>query len=428
MKIKNFTTIFTILSVFFVLWSSISRVQAKKKSNGSHLILFFGTSSYWKKSSKQLIKLYPQLTQGGKYLTIPFIEATKTPKREYIYIYAKFYFKGKKAFSNQQYAKARKLLSQAGDKFFKLAQKSGFSYKLRRRIALSYLYLGAAQLFDAIIDKANISFRKAYMVYPGYPFPSSAYKDEATKKAFERAMIYPGKSGGVYTVQVKSSVTGQVFINGHFVGVSPVTVKGVQKGVHALTWARLGYKPSFQMIKTGDSKKTVVEVKPKKADNYASLSTKLEKTGKFIRQNKEQVPPFLPELSKKVRNDNILIFRSSVNDAEISWYDRDLGNWKKRVRKQNVIPGNLSTKTVENLFKPTPVYDMDKIVEAQLRCYSSRDCPRGECIAGKCLVSTPVYKKWWFWPAVGVGAVALGAGTYFLFQVQNRPVFEFSSP
>ncbi|MDA3863460.1 MAG: PEGA domain-containing protein [Deltaproteobacteria bacterium] len=428
MKTNKFITIFTTLSVFFILWGSISRVQAQKKSNGSHLVLFFGTPSYWKKSSEQLIKLYPQLIQGGKYLTIPFIEVPKTPKKEYIYIYAKFYFKGKKAFSNQKYAKARKLLSQAGDQFFKLAQKSGFSYKLRRRISLSYLYLGAAQLFDALIDEANISFRKAYMVYPGYPLPSSAYKGEATKKAFERAMVYPGKSGGVYSLQVKSPVTGQVFINGHFVGVTPITVEGIQKGVHALTWARLGYKPSFQMIKTGDSKKTVVEIKPKKADNYATLSTKIEETGKFLRQNKNDVPPFLPELTKKVRNNDILVFRSSVNDAEISWYDKDIGSWKKRVRKQNIIPGNLSDKTVANLFKPTPVYDMDKIVEAQLRCYSSRDCSRGDCIAGKCVVSSPIYKKWWFWTAIGVGAAALGAGTYFLFQVQNRPVFEFSSP
>ena len=71
---------------------------------------------------------------------------------------------------------------------------------------------------------------------------------------------------------------------------------------------------------------------------------------------------------------------------------------------------------------------MGVIASSANRCFSNRDCKGGDCIGGRCISSTPIYKTWWFWTAIGVGVTALGGGTYLLLKIKNRPAFEFTSP
>jgi hypothetical protein len=92
------------------------------------------------------------------------------------------------------------------------------------------------------------------------------------------------------------------------------------------------------------------------------------------------------------------------------------------VRRAASIPGTLATQIENFLFIPAPVLDLKSDLPGQNKCYANSDCGSGRCVAGTCQTSKPLLKEWWFWTAVSVGAVGLGAGAYFLFQMQNRPI------
>ncbi|MBU1241322.1 hypothetical protein KJ865_16535, partial [Myxococcota bacterium] len=125
---------------------------------------------------------------------------------------------------------------------------------------------------------------------------------------------------------------------------------------------------------------------------------------------------------------NVIFIRASANDTETSWYEDTNESWQKRVRRENAVPGSMETILWKKLMVPKPIFDLGDISSNVGRCFSERDCPGGECIGGRCVSTTPFYKTWWFWTAVGVGVSALGGGTYLLLKIKNRPAFEFSTP
>jgi hypothetical protein len=144
-------------------------------------------------------------------------------------------------------------------------------------------------------------------------------------------------------------------------------------------------------------------------------------------RTKKMAGPWVAKLAKRLKARQVVVCRASVDEAEASWYDAQKKRYIKRVRRPDPVPGQPPSEDIAKaLLKKTPVYDLGKALVA--RCLTDEDCTEGQCISGRCVVSTPFYKKWWFWVAVGVGAAAAAATGALVGTMPDKPIIRMSNP
>lgn len=436
---KHLKHFFVVVSLMLAIPSALHAAPAEKPkeseggeeskapaSPGTHMVIILAPEEYWKNLAQFSYKTLRSLIGESVVFAMPlFDDASDPPEAEYKAVYSKIYKKGVGAFKNQEYPDAIGKLQEAAAGFDELIKKYGLSYTLRRRIALSYMYLGAAQLMDAQIDEAKTSFRQANAWFTNYPLPKSAFEEETPRNVFAQAIERPGRGAG--TIVVNASVPGQLFLNGLWVGEAPQNLENISAGTHFVTWARLGYKPVTIKVNVPENDKAVADFNPAPDPNKKQMDAFLSALDEHLRQ-KVNVPPILADFAVRARVENIIVFRATANETEISWYNAKAGAWQKRVRRAASVPGTLATQVENFLFIPAPVLDLKSEDFSRNKCFADSDCGSGRCVAGQCQSNKPLLKQWWFWTAVSVGAVGLGAGAYFLFQMQNRPMLEITTP
>ncbi|PKN24159.1 MAG: hypothetical protein CVU65_12595 [Deltaproteobacteria bacterium HGW-Deltaproteobacteria-22] len=406
--------------------SSQQQKAKPKVSPGTHMVIILSPEEYWKDLAKFSYKTLKSLIGQEAVFALQLTDdAADPPVDEYKAINGKAYKKGVKLFKEQEYPDAIKQLSAATKGFEALIIKYGLSYPLRRRVVLSYMYLGAAQMLDAQTEEAKASFRFANYWFPNYPLPKAAFEDETTRNLFNQAIERPGR--GSSSIIINSSVPGHLYLNGMWVGAGPKNIDKISAGTHVLTWARLGYKPITVKLIVPENDKAVADFAPVPTADKKDIDTFLSGLDTHLRQ-KPNVPSTLADFAVKARVDNLIVFRTTANETEISWYNSKSGGWQKRVRRQAAVPGSIATQVETLLFEPSPVMDLGSDSADKNKCFADSDCVAGKCVAGTCQSTTPLLKQWWFWTALGVGVAALGTGTYFLIQMQNRPILEMSTP
>lgn len=406
--------------------SSPQQKAKPKVSPGTHMVIILSPEEYWKDLAKFSYKTLKSLIGQEAVFALQLTDdAADPPVDEYKAINGKAYKKGVKLFKEQEYPDAIKQLSSATKGFEALIVKYGLSYPLRRRVVLSYMYLGAAQMLDAQTEEAKASFRFANYWFPNYPLPKAAFEDETTRNLFNQAIERPGR--GSSSIIINSSVPGHLYLNGMWVGAGPKNIDKISAGTHVLTWARLGYKPITVKLIVPENDKAVADFAPVPTADKKDIDTFLTGLDTHLRQ-KPNVPSTLADFAVKARVDNLIVFRTTANETEISWYNSKSGGWQKRVRRQAAVPGSIATQVETLLFEPSPVMDLGSDSADKNKCFADSDCVAGKCVAGTCQSTTPLLKQWWFWTALGVGVAALGTGTYFLIQMQNRPILEMSTP
>jgi len=397
-----------------------------KVSPGSHMVIILAPDEYWKDLAKFSYKTLKSLMGQDATFAIQVHDGAEDPPvDDFKAINGKPYKKGVKLFKEQEYPSAIKQLQAAATGFDALIAKHGLSYPLRRRVVLSYMYLGAAQMLDAQTEEAKTSFRMANNWFTNYPLPKAAFEDETARNLFNQAIERPGR--GSSSIIVNSSVPGHLYLNGLWVGAAPRNIEKVSAGTHILTWARVGYKPLTVKLVVPENDKSVADFTPVAAADKKDVDAFLTGLDTHLRQ-KPNVPSALADFAVRMRVDNVIVFRTTASETEISWFNSKSGGWQKRVRRQAAVPGSIATQVEGLLFQPSPVMDMGSASADKNKCFSDSDCGDGRCVGGICQSSAPLIKQWWFWAAVGVGVAALGTGTFFLVQMQNRPILEITSP
>ncbi|MCB9555626.1 MAG: hypothetical protein H6707_05945 [Deltaproteobacteria bacterium] len=77
------------------------------------------------------------------------------------------------------------------------------------------------------------------------------------------------------------------------------------------------------------------------------------------------------------------------------------GRWSNR---QNATHRGVAKQTTRTLLQQSEQLDAPQ-------CATAADCGLNlHCVKGRCKGSTPFYKKWWFWTAVGAAAIGAGVG------------------
>lgn len=257
-----------------------------------------------------------------------------------------------------------------------------------------HLFIGAVSMQlkgKAAAKKAQESFARALLFNPDLTLDEQLYGKDA-KKVFEKAQQdVSGK--GVGALAVSSSPAGaEVLLRDKPIGLTPIAEPpSVPVGRHLVKLTRAGYAPTGAFADVTSSGATVnATLAP--AEGYGEavqVATSLADSG----VGSGKVPAGAKKLGEVMKARFLVMGVKRGADTPVEVWDVETGN---RLTELSVADAaalaTTATRVKDFVEHPSPLAPAVAVVEQ-----------------GK---GAPVYKKWWFWTAVGVvvvgGATAAG--------------------
>lgn len=213
-----------------------------------------------------------------------------------------------------------------------------------------------------------------------------------------RRGVLKGKKGSLTLITRPRKA--RLYLNGHFVGLAPLTLEGVPVGTHYLMVAQEGYHRHAEKVTIPALRRRArVEVLLRPSSKYILLSQALKRSWPAF--GRKRTSAAMQEIRTLLLQDQLLLVKPSPPSAsgvriEACLYDLRTRNLLKRL--------SYTLKGRRLLARPfaTALY-------ANVR-YDGLLADPGE-EAGPEIVHKPIYKRWWFWVSIGVAVVAITVGT-----------------
>ncbi len=304
-----------------------------------------------------------------------------------------------------------------------LIRTRGATPGLMRRLRQAHGYLGSAQQLNADAAAARAAFAVMLNIDPSYTLSPKYFPTEVIK-AFDQLRAGIRRNA---TLRVNTDRPAFVFVDGHLKGTAPTVVQGLTPGLHVVELRRLGAVRITRVLEVDARLGATLKARIVDDPEQKNLRQLLSRVERELR-NRRKAGPAVAALAKRLRVDQVLACRASLDEGEASLYDAQARKFRKRVRRLSAIPGTPPVKSIaEALERPTPTLDLQTGSGAQGgACESNADCPDGSCVAGRCVSETPVYKKWWFWTIIGLGVAAVAGGTAALLTAPQRPTIRIT--
>lgn len=201
----------------------------------------------------------------------------------------------------------------------------------------------------------------------------------------------------------------QVFVDGDYIGVSPTTASGLAVGEHYVTFKRLGYKRGLRVAQVTAAGVQVLD-NLKRAEKYLLVEQALARTAPQMGQS--PLDPVVDNLretlfldhlvflqAKKGATDDELLLKSYLYDLRTR---RLLSEKDSRVR---LLAGGVPQAGTLASLADSAYANVD---------YSGGLAAPVDAPPPKQAENKPLYKRWWFWTALGVivagGASAVAVG------------------
>lgn len=196
------------------------------------------------------------------------------------------------------------------------------------------------------------------------------------------------------TLVIRTSPEGsRAYLNGQSVGKTPLELEGVPVGGHFLTLRRHGYFRRVVAVRVPRPGRFELTFPLKENEKYLLLEQAMKRTWPDF--GVARASPAMREIRTVLSVDQVILVRPSpATDSavrvEVCLYDLRTGNLLKRLA--GTVPLEDATPFVTNLY-------------ADVRYDGSLHDPgveKVEPFAGP----KPVWKRWWFWTAVGAAVAA----------------------
>lgn len=210
-------------------------------------------------------------------------------------------------------------------------------------------------------------------------------------------------------IKVESDPSGaQVFVDGEYVGVAPLTTQNLYVGEHYITFKKLGYKRGLRVAQVTPTGGGLVQGKLQRSPKYLLVEQALERVTKSI--GGSPLDKVVDNLRETLFLDHAVFIRSQKgkddNEVQLTGFLYDL-------RSRGLL-----AKEVETVALTSGLPTAGTLTGLAERLYAKVDYEGGPTppadIAPPVATSTPLYKRWWFWTALGViaagGASALAVG------------------
>ena len=283
-------------------------------------------------------------------------------------------------------------------------------YIKKQELADAMSLLAVAQHQKSGPKVALSTLRRLFVWRPTYQ-PNPAEVPPAVMESVDLAKQQVSALGRG-TVNVTSEPPGaQVFVDGEFAGVTPVSVPDLALGEHFVTYKKLGYKRGLRIAQV--------------TSHGAQISAKLVRSEKYllIEQAVEQVQPQMGQPTIDGVVDNL---------RETLFLDHTMFVAMKPTPS---TPGSVTVQAfLYSLATKKLVSTKEVQVQIEHGTVSGANNPLGELCAGlyagydyegslqapidalppAAVAEKPLVKRWWFWTAIGAAAagtaVALGVG------------------
>ncbi len=348
---------------------------------------------------------------------------------------------GKEQYDNLELDAAIEALTQAREELRKSVGRMGAG----KEYVEILLFIGASHILSGDSELSAEAFREVAMfdkrkTLDSKMFPPSMIEIfNATKSEVA--------ASPVGMMQMKSNPSAsEVYLNGVYKGITPLTLIKVPEGSHFLRIERDGYLPWGQLVDFFATHEEKVEATLQASPGLAQFkkNTKtllgdldddppkkaLVKFGQWlgvdrlviveVKQRKEEISA--EAVMIQVEPPKKLAFRTATfnitNSGFLSRGDAFFSSLYRKVKMPPVAAGD-------------PKRDTGPRV-AVASCNSDSDCATGEICdssSNQCIPYAPegdqIYEKWWFWTIVGgVAAVGAGAGllTWYLLQPEQGAI------
>ncbi len=215
-------------------------------------------------------------------------------------------------------------------------------------------------------------------------------------------------------LQVSSEPSGaQVFVDGDFIGVAPISVPGLAVGEHYVTLRKLGYKRGLRVAQVKANSGATVIGKLMRSEKYLLVEQAVVKVAPQM--GKSPIDSVVDNLRETLFLDQTLFVqlrKRTGEDVELSAHLYDLRSRQliskqvATVRVQASVPqAGVLASVAEELYRGIDY-------EAGLRAPVDAPPPPPPVEA------RPLYKRWWFWAAIGV--IAAGTATAVVIAATQR--------
>lgn len=284
-------------------------------------------------------------------------------------------------------------------------------------------YIKKQELADAMMAVAVAHFQKGktpamqqalkrlFVWRPNYtadPAQVPPQMNEAVEAARQQVGQLPRAD-----LQVSSEPSGaQVFVDGDYIGVAPLSVPGLAVGEHYITLKKLGYKRGLRVAQVKESGGSPVVGKLTRSDKYLLVEQAVVKVAGQMGQSPiDSVVDNLRETLFLDQTVFVKLRKLTGDDLELSAHLYDL-------RSRQLI-----SKQTSNLRVQNSVPQVGALATAADRLYSGVDYDGGlrapvDKPPPAPADTRPLYKRWWFWAAVGV--IAAGTVTAIAVAASQR--------
>lgn len=204
----------------------------------------------------------------------------------------------------------------------------------------------------------------------------------------------------------------QVFVDGDFVGTSPITAENLAVGEHFVTFKKLGYKRGLRVANVVNNRPAQILGKLDRSEKFLLVEQAIARVGPTMGQ--KRLDKVVDNLRETLFLDHAIFLKmqrtaqSGVAEAvTVKAYLYDLRSRSLLSEKtdQIKVTGGVPAEGAMALLAEKLYEGVD---------YDAVDVKPDDAPLPVVVEQKPLYKKWWFWTAIGVvvagGASALAVG------------------
>ncbi len=341
---------------------------------------------------------------------------------------------GKDQYDNLELDEAIDALDKAVEQFKKSAGRLGDGKEYLECL----LYLGAAYILSGDNEQGTEKFRTVAMFDKRKKLDTKAFPPSMIE-IFNRVKEEVA-SAPTGTLLIQSTPTAaEVYLNGVFKGISPLTLVKIPEGSHFMRLEKDGYLHWGQLVDFYATHEETAEANLQPAPQASTFKGKM----KALMTDLDEDPPEkgVLEFGAWTRVEKVLVVKVRQRGDEVT-AEAVLAQMEPP-KKLQYRTATLSLTSSNFLARSdaffSSLYRKVKLPEAESgskkqhlavgvsRCNSGSDCTTGEVCdmaSGRCIPYAPpaaaFYEKWWFWTIVG-GGLAVAGGTAVLVWYLMQP-------
>jgi hypothetical protein len=280
-------------------------------------------------------------------------------------------------------------------------------YIKKQELADAMMALAVAQMQKGNAKGMQQTLRRLLTWRPGFQPDASVPPQMSDPLEAARQTVSQLPTG---SIKILSEPPGaQVFVDGDYIGVSPTTASALAVGEHYVTFKRLGYKRGLRVAQVTEAGVQVLD-KLQRAEKYLLVEQALARTAPQMGQS--PLDPVVDNLRETLFLDHLVFLQAkrgnTDDELQLKAYLYDLRTRRLLTQKESRVrllaggvpqAGTLSS-LADNVYAGV---DYSGGLQAPV------DAPPPKQIENK-----PLYKRWWFWTALGVivagGASAVAVG------------------